>query len=120
MYLHDHIRDQNGMEWPMVGIISGECHNKEKLVRFGYIEVEERNSNFLNDGEKIRGHEFHYYDSEDNGSDCTAIKPVTNKGYSCVHSNDDHWFGFPHLHYPSNPTFAEHFVAKALNYKNRK
>ena len=120
MYLHDWIRDQNGMEWPMAGIIAGGCHNKEKLVRFGYIEVEEIKSNYLCYGETIRGHEFHYYDSEDNGSDCTATKPVTKRGYPCIHSKDDYWFGFPHLYYPSNPIFAKNFVAKALNYRNRK
>ena len=25
------------------------------------------------------------------------------------------WMGFPHLYYPSNPSFADHFVKKQSN-----
>lgn len=52
------------------------------------------------EGEKIRGHEFHYFDSEDDGNDCLATKPVTGRNYACVKVGENHWFGFPHLYYP--------------------
>lgn len=119
MYLHSAIEDQNGISYTMVGALSGVSYYTGKSVRFGYIEVEENANNWLQ-GERIRGHEFHYFDSEDNGEDCLAIKPVTGKNYPCVMAGENHWLGFPHLYYPSNPQFAQSFVHKAKRYQERK
>ena len=81
------------------------------------IELEENQSFFLPEGERIRGHEFHYFDSKDNGSDCLAIKPVTGRSYPCVMVGENYWIGFPHLYYPSNPSFVKRFIEKAEAYK---
>lgn len=104
----------------LVGALDGGCHFKGKLVRFGYIEFAEKHSNFLLPNEKIKAHEFHYYDSTDNGADCIATKPATGRSYDCVISHDNYWLGFPHLYYPSNPHFAESFVRKAYEYRRNK
>lgn len=104
----------------LVGALDGGCHFKGKLVRFGYIELAEKHSNFLSPNEKIKAHEFHYYDSTDNGADCIATKPATGRSYDCVISHDNYWLGFPHLYYPSNPHFAESFVRKAYEYRRNK
>lgn len=119
MYLHTYIHNQNCV-FDMAGALDGECHFKGKLVRFGYIELEEKHSNFLPPDEKIRAHEFHYYDSTDNGTDCIATKPATGRKYDCVISRDNYWLGFPHIYYPSNPHFAENFVKKAQEYERNK
>lgn len=120
MYLHSVITDKEESHHTMAGVIPSKCCYTGKSVRFGYIELEERQSNFLPESERIRGHEFHYFDSEDNGNDCLAIKPVTGKSYPCVIAGENCWMGFPHLYYPSNPSFAESFVKKAKAYKSRK
>ena len=120
MYLHSSIIDKDGNVFEMAGAIPDTCCYKGKLVRFGYIELEEKEGNFLPQGEKIKGHEFHYFDSEHNGNDCLAVKPVTQKNYSCVISSENYWLGFPHLYYPSNPAFARNFVEKAREYKKRR
>lgn len=104
----------------LVGALDSECHFKGKLVRFGYIELAEKHSNFLPPNEKIKAHEFHYYDSTDNGADCIATKPATGRSYDCVISHDNYWLGFPHLYYPSNPHFAESLVRKAYEYRRNK
>ena len=117
MYLHNKIIDKENQSYPMVGAINAECHYTGKLVRFGYIELQEKDANFLPEGEMIRGHEFHYFDSQQNGESCVATKPVTGRNYPCVISKENCWMGFPHLYYPSNPAFAECFVEKAKNYK---
>mgnify|MGYP004522905623 CR=1 FL=1 len=104
----------------LVGALDSECHFKGKLVRFGYIELAEKHNNFLPPNEKIKAHEFHYYDSTDNGADCIATKPATGRSYDCVISHDNYWLGFPHLYYPSNPHFAESFVRKAYEYRRNK
>ena len=117
MYLHNKIIDKENQSYPMVGAINAECHYTGKLVRFGYIELQEKDANFLPEGEMIRGHEFHYFDSQQNGESCVATKPLTGRNYLCVISKENCWMGFPHLYYPSNPAFAERFVEKAKNYK---
>lgn len=119
MYLHNHITDQEHHSYAMAGVVDAGCGYQGKLVRFGYIELEEKASNFLPQGEKIKGHEFHYFDSQNNGTDCVAIKPVTGRTYPCVISRENCWMGFPHLYYPSNPAFARNFVQKARSYNIR-
>ena len=127
MYLHTYIHniceedaDAQNYVFGMTGALDSECHFKGKLVRFGYIELEEKHSNFLSPNEKIKAHEFHYYDSTDNGADCIATKPATGRRYDCVISHDNYWLGFPHLYYPSNPHFAESLVRKAYEYRRNK
>lgn len=120
MYLHDAMIDKNGVSHAMVGAVHATCNYKGKLVRFGYIEIKEKHRSFWLGGEDIKGHEFHYFDSTDNGRNCIAAKPVTGREYSCVMAGESYWLGFPHLYYPSNPFFAEYFVKKAEEYRKGK
>ena len=119
LYLHTSLTDREGHSCLMAGVLPEKCFDTGSLVRFGYIELEENSEYFLPRGSRIRAHEFHYYDSEDNGVDCTATKPTTGRNYPCIHVGENHWYGFPHLYYPSCPEFAEQFVEKAAQYKNR-
>ena len=117
MYLHSALTDKAGIKHAMAGVIPAECFDTGALVRFGYIEIQEKESGFfLPEGESIKAHEFHYYDSTDNGGCALAVKPGTGKSYSCVIADKNCWMGFPHLYYPSNPVFAEAFVRKARKY----
>lgn len=117
MYLHDTLVDKNGASFHMAGVLPAECKDTGKLVRFGYVEIEEKEASWLPAGTNIRGHEFHYYDSSDNGMDCVAQKPVTGRNWTCIHSTPEHWWGYPHLYYPSNPEFVYHFVAQMRKWK---
>ena len=118
MYLHETLTDENGQTYPMVGAIRGGCHNTGKLVRFGYVNVTEQESHFLSQ-KVIRAHEFHYYDSDNNGESCEAVKPTTGRKWKCIHENENFWWGYPHLYYPSNPAFVEHFIGEAKKWKKR-
>ena len=120
LYLHSSLTDREGNAYLMAGVLPGKCFDTGHLVRFGYIELEENSDYFLPRGSRIRAHEFHYYDSEDNGADCTATKPTTGRNYPCIHVGENHWYGFPHLYYPSCPAFAERFVEKAVQYKQHR
>lgn len=113
MYLHETLTDDKGNTHPMAGVIPGGCRNTGRLVRFGYVEIEEKKSLFL-EGKSIRGHEFHYYDSDHNGQCCTAAKPTTGRTWECVHASENHWWGYPHLYYPSNPAFVSYFLGRCM------
>lgn len=117
MYLHSTMTDQEGHSYEMADVVKGSCTYQGKLVRFGYIELEETGGCYLEPGQVIRAHEFHYYDSTQNGTDCIATKPTTGRQYRGVHAQGNQWLGFPHLYYPSNPEFAKRFVEKARGYR---
>ena len=87
-------------------------------MRFGYVNVTEQESHFLSQ-KVIRAHEFHYYDSDSNGESCEAVKPTTGRKWKCIHENENFWWGYPHLYYPSNPAFVEHFIGEAKKWKKR-
>ena len=120
MYLHDTIFDSEKKPYKMAGVIHACCMKKERLVRFGYLTLNSKTDSFLQKGETIRGHEFHYYESEDNGECAIAKKPVGTRSWECVHAGSDHWWGFAHLSYYSNPKFAEKFAEACRSYKTNK
>lgn len=130
MYLHKTMENTEGKEFPMVGAIDAHCRYAGKLVRFGYVELTENGkaAGFSeSDGQHMcwlgggtaKAHEFHYFDSSDNGSSVKAVKPVSGRSWECVHVSEDHWWGFPHLYYYSNPHYAGYFVEKAAQYKKK-
>ena len=121
MYLQEKLITADGKEYPMAGAITGVCEKKERLIRFGYvtIEPEQGQEGLLRQGEQIRGHEFHYFDSTNNGCDCIAGKPVGKRSWTCIHADRSHFIGFPHLYYPSCPDFVMNFVEQCRNW-NRK
>ncbi len=117
MYLHSSLTGRDGISHAMAGVIPGNCFYRDRLVRFGYIEIQEEKSFFLSKGKRVKGHEFHYFDSTDNGDGAMAVKPVTGRSYPCIMEGENYWMGFPHLYYPSDPEFARAFVEKAAGFK---
>lgn len=114
--------DQEGFK--MCGVLPGTCRMTDRLVRFGYIELEKKDgesgeAGFLKDGHRIRGHEFHYFDSTDNGAACTARKPGGRRSWNCMVVRDNIMAGFPHLYYRSDPDFAASFVEKCRQFSRK-
>ena len=103
MYLLDELEDQTGVTWPMCGSIRGTSRYTGRLSRFGYISIT------LPDGMTVRGHEFHYFDSDNNGTDARAVKPGSGKSWDCIHYSPDHIWGYPHLWYRSCPDLVSRF-----------
>lgn len=110
MYLHDSIQDENAVSYEMVGAISGECYNTGKLCRFGYVDLE------IGDY-RVKGHEFHYFDSSANGSDAIAVKPVSGKSWKFGYVSENHIWGYPHLYYGSCPKMVYDFVKEMRKYE---
>ena len=110
--------------WKMCGLLPGTCRMTDKLVRFGYIELEKKDgqsgeAGCLKEGHRIRGHEFHYFDSTDNGHACTAHKPGRRRSWDCMVVRDNIMAGFPHLYYRSDPDFAAAFVEKCRQFSRK-
>lgn len=114
MYLLDAIE-----QVPMCGVLRGDAERKPRLVRFGYVEAETRRDSVLGPaGTVLRGHEFHRYDCDFNGADCTLTKPAAGHGhaatsarsYEGIYLTDRLAGGFPHFYYWSNPAALAHFL----------
>ncbi len=121
MYLHKSLKNQSGKSFQMAGVINGDTYYTGKLVRFGYINVkaaEKGESECFFSG-SIKGHEFHYFDSSQNGSSFTAVK-TNGKEYSLGLCGKNYFWSFAHLYYPSNPNFAKAFVEECRKYKEGK
>lgn len=111
LYLHQELLGEDGKVWPMAGVFGGRVYRKQKLERFGYVWLEARKDQLLLlKGEKIKAHEFHYYESPDCGEACLAKKPAGSRQWSCVHGSGTFYAGFPHLFLPSHPQAARRFV----------
>ncbi len=95
----------------VVGALRGSAHQEGKLVRFGYVELEAQSDGpFLKRGECIRGHEFHHWDSTNNGTFCKATKPISGRSWACIHSEGMVMAGFPHLYFRSCESMLRRFV----------
>lgn len=103
MYLHDEMEDEHGNFYPMAGVIRGKSQNEKKLVRFGYTALQCNEDNpYLKEGEIIKAHEFHYWDSTNNGESFLAVKPSGKRSWLSTHATKTMLAGYPHLYYPSN------------------
>lgn len=113
MYLHKNIKDKDGKSFKMAGIIDGDAFYGGKPVRFGYITLTSDKDCFLIErGSKIKGHEFHYWDSTENGNLFLAEKPGSRIKYNCMYEYKNFVGGFPHIFYYSNTDFIKNFVKK--------
>lgn len=118
MILHDSMEDMERLSNRGLGIIDGKAYKTDKLNRFGYITLTANCDSWLmKKGEKIKAHEFHYFDSENCGSDFTAVKPVTKKSWQCMNIKGNVAAGFPHLFYCSNTNVPQNFIKAALEYR---
>ena len=105
LYLQEHLEDEMGNRRSMAGLIHADGFRTEKLGRFGYISLTQ------NGAVRIKGHEFHYWDSTAPGSAFRAEKPQSNRGWDCMYRTDSLLAGFPHLYYLSGPDLILSFLS---------
>ena len=114
LYLHRTLEGSDGRPYQMAGALSANAYRTKRLGRFGYVELTSR------DGQTMRGHEFHYWESSEPGEDWLAKKPVGGQSWRCIHENEGQILGFPHLYYPSNPAFLKDWLLRCSVYQERK
>ncbi len=121
MYLHEKLEGQDGEIYKMVGVLEGESLNKKKLVRFGYINLSPcKENDLLEANETIAAHEFHYWDSSQNGNTFLASKPSGKRNWNCMVHKGNLMAGYPHLYYYSNLKVPQRFMKLCKAYKESK
>ena len=91
-----------------------------RLVRFGYAQLSATEDSLLfRAGEQFPVHEFHHWDSTENGAALTAVKPATGKRWQCGFTSPSLYAGFPHLYWAGTP-LPGRFVDAAEQYKEHR
>ena len=115
LYLGQSLEDASGERWPMAGVLPGQGFRVGRLVRFGYAALTAHADSMLfRAGERLPVHEFHHWDSTDNGTGFTAAKP-NGKQWDCGFANEHFYAGFPHLYW-AGTALPRRFVDAAAHY----
>ena len=84
-----------------------------------YVEPGERFLGLLlRAGETVPVHEFHYWDSTENGAAFNAQKPATGRSWTCGFAGPALYAAFPHLYFAGRPQLAERFVRAAAAFQS--
>lgn len=98
-------------DYQLMGLVPGSSWMTEKLNRFGYIEMESKEETLLSSkGDILKGHEFHYSESNNNGEAFLARKPLSKRSWSCVHGGPRLYAGYPHIHLASSEKARNKFL----------
>ena len=101
----------------MVGVLPGHGLRTDKLVRFGYAGLTARQGSLLfKQGESTPVHEFHYWDSTENGDAFEAVKPISGRKWLCGFTTPTLYAAFAHLYFAGNAQMTRRFAAAARNY----
>lgn len=120
LYLGQELEDTQGTSWPMAGVLPGRGLRTERLVRFGYAELTARQDSMLfRTGESVPIHEFHYWDSTQNGDACTARKPLGTRSWKCGFATKSLFASFAHLYMAGAPHLAQRFTQAAEQYERK-
>jgi cobyrinic acid a,c-diamide synthase len=117
MYLAEQLRTRQGGVFPMASLLPLRIEMTDRLVRFGYVELEFAQDTFLGrKGTIARSHSFHYSRAIPTGEILAPFHArYSLSGLSelegCLQNNV--LASYFHLHFAGNPSFAPAFVGAA-------
>jgi cobyrinic acid a,c-diamide synthase len=106
-----------GHSWPLAGVLPIDIDYQRRPVGCGYLELESRtDSPWINRGDKVRAHEFHY--SKPSAAVDLPCQFDVVRGTGLTGSADGILYrnlfaSYGHLHAVANPGWAERFVSLA-------
>ncbi len=111
MYLGNSIRDFQGKEYPMVGVISLSSRIDKHRPSLGYRTVEAlADGPILRKGQRVRGHEFHWSVLDGNSVSPNAYSIVDKDGQLEGFQQKGLLASYVHLHFGSLPSLALRFI----------
>ncbi len=120
-YLQEAFVGEDGVSYPLAGLVKSTSRMTGKLCRFGYVTLTAQKDTLLSAaGGRIPAHEFHYADSDENGDAFLAKKESTGAAYPCMVAQGNLLAGYPHLHFYGAPDFAERFLRACADYRKKR
>ncbi|WP_258112639.1 cobyrinate a,c-diamide synthase [Alicyclobacillus sp. SP_1] len=119
MYLAETLFDRQGRGYPMTGVLPFTVRMQEKLAALGYREVTAKTETLLlADGEKARGHEFHYSTATRQTEDWPFAYETAGLRGRGLEGYATGWLlaGYTHLHFASFPDMARRFVEASTQF----
>jgi cobyrinic acid a,c-diamide synthase len=115
LYLLESLTGLDGKSHAMAGVFPAQARMLPHLQRLGYVEAAALPGHpYLSEGEKIRGHEFHYSAISDMPAriqrTCRVMRRKDKAEFEEGFRLHNTLAGYMHLHFASHPGFAEHFV----------
>ena len=103
----------------MADVLPGSGHNAGRLVRFGYAAMTAKADSMLfHAGETLPIHEFHHWDSSENGADF-SVRKTEKRQWKCGFANAHLYAGFPHLYW-AGTALPRRFVQAAQHFLKHK
>ena len=119
LYLGQALEGVDGKVYPMAGVLPGSGHNAGRLVRFGYaVMTAKAGSMLFHAGEALPVHEFHHWDSSENGTDFSVCK-TEKRQWECGFASAHLYAGFPHLYW-AGTALPRRFVQAAQHFLKHK
>ena len=119
LYLGQALEGTDGKAYPMAGVLPGSGHNTGRLVRFGYaVMTAKAGSMLFCAGEALPIHEFHHWDSSENGADF-SVRKTEKRQWECSFANAHLYAGFPHLYW-AGTALPRRFVQAARHFLKHK
>jgi cobyrinic acid a,c-diamide synthase len=122
MILGDFIKDENGNNYKMGGILPFVSKKSNLSVGYRYIEGL-KDTPIIKQNQLIRGHEFHYWEIDNNLSELDLRKaeqkklssPWKIRSWETEYKNEGYFdeklhASWIHLHLPSSPEVAKNFI----------
>ena len=100
LYLKQELADADGISWPM-----WRCASRGKPGQRKAFQIRLRIMTAMGDsvlgpvGTSVPAHEFHHWDSPENGDCFSFKKPVGTREWSCGYGTESLYAGFPHLYF---------------------
>ena len=119
LYLGQTLEGTDSKVYPMAGVLPGSGHNTGRLVRFGYaVMTAKAGSMLFHAGETLPVHEFHHWDSSENGADFSVCK-AKKRQWECGFASAHLYAGFPHLYW-AGTALPRRFVQAAQHFLKHK
>ena len=119
LYLGRSLEDADGKAWPMADVLPGDGIRVGRLVRFGYAAMTAKADSMLfHAGEALPIHEFHHWDSSENGTDFSVCK-TEKRQWECGFANAHLYAGFPHLYW-AGTALPRRFIQAAQHFLKHK
>ena len=119
MYLGRSIRDLQGDEHPMVGVIPVSSRIDSPRLSLGYRTVQALGDGpILRKGEIVRGHEFHWSVLKNNADSTKAYRILEKDGCQEGFQKKQLLASYIHLHLGSLPHMASHFVENCRQFRD--